>query len=102
MGDPIDTVACDVVVACELSETVEPNCPIIDETDRYRVTVRWLTDGRTFEKHSLRDAITGYEGQELTHESLCADLAERCDCDGIDLRNVRVRDLKHANMAVER
>lgn len=47
-------------------------CPFVEEKDEGTVTVHWVTQGRTFELHSLRrhlhDFAEEHQGSRISHE----------------------------------
>lgn len=99
----IETVECDASVTCRLTVTVTPCCPIKDEDDEYRVAVEWSTDGRTIEKHSLRDYLKGYDGVGLTQESLVSEVHRDLHTThvyGITDVSVTAQDTEHMDMVV--
>jgi NADPH-dependent 7-cyano-7-deazaguanine reductase QueF len=99
----IETVGCSVDVSCRLTQEITTICPIRPETDRYKITVSWNTEGNaTFEKHSLFAFLDSFDGTELTQERLTANLhSELADTDVADV-TVTVEDIEHMDMVAEK
>jgi len=55
-------------------------CPYVNEKDEGTVTVTWLTQGRTFELHSLRrhldQFMVEWGGEEISHEEFTLKLKD--------------------------
>jgi len=64
------TVPCPVKVAVTVQAPLRHLCPHRDEVDLGRVTVRWTTDGMTFELHALREYLASSDHVVISHEEL--------------------------------
>lgn len=95
-----ETVSCAPRVRCEVTRSLTAACPITDETDHYDVTVAWTTDGATYEKHALADAIDSYSGVEETQEAIAAGFYDDLRTPGVTDLEVTVRDTEHMDMVV--
>jgi len=95
-----EAVECDLDVHCCVVATVAPQCPVIDERDCYEVTVEWMPNGETFEKHGLVSFLQHFDDSELTQEALVARIYD--DLSSYDVANlvVRAQDTVHVNMEV--
>jgi NADPH-dependent 7-cyano-7-deazaguanine reductase QueF len=55
-------------------------CPFVTEKDEGTVTVHWVTEGRTFELHSLRRHLDAFmaewEAVEVSHEEFTRKLRD--------------------------
>lgn len=98
----VRTVGCTASVSCRLSVSVQPDCPVVDEHDRYTVIVEWTPVGETYEKHDLRSTIMSYNNREVTQEQLVESLHDQLtDASVADLQ-IEAVDTAHMDMAVSK
>lgn len=95
-----ESVPCDATVSCEVTVTVTPECPVVDERDCYNVTVAWTPNGETLEKHALKAYLREFNDTKLTQETVVAQIYG--DLQEHSVRNLAVRahDTEHLEMVV--
>lgn len=64
------TVPVDADVHMTATCSVTHLCPFKDEVDRGGVTVKWSTNGRTFELHALAAYLQAFAEERISHEDL--------------------------------
>lgn len=95
-----ESVECDLDVQCRLVATVAPQCPVITERDCYEVTVEWIPNGETFEKHGLVSFLQHFDDSELTQEELVARIYDDLASHDVADLVVRAQDTVHVDMEV--
>lgn len=96
----IKTVPTDTAVSCTVRRTIQPQCPIRDEPDRYDVMVSWKTSDKTLEKHSLAGYLDSFNKREMTQEAIAQEIASAVRSAGVVGVSVRVQDTAHIDMEV--
>lgn len=70
---------------------IHHRCPFVDELDIGEVELAWVTDGKTFELHALRDWLySGFRERRISHEDLTREIDRLLDAtDGVTGTRVR-------------
>lgn len=68
------TVPVEATVRMSATSPIQHMCPFVQEVDNGTITVSWDTDGWTLELHSLRAYLNTFQGREISHEELTAEI----------------------------
>jgi NADPH-dependent 7-cyano-7-deazaguanine reductase QueF len=67
-------------------------CPHVCEVDAGTVEIVWRCGESTIELHSLAGYLASWQGQQISHEEITAQIGRDLDAlDGVDVERVRTR-----------